>query len=96
MSKVDQYAGEAVPVREPAVHSALSDVTYEVGRLEELVAQLIARLSPVVSPTLKGATGGDSAKAPAACEISGRLNTQADNLRRIQDALGDTLQALEI
>lgn len=96
MSKIDQYANQAIPVREPAVHSALSDVAYEVGRLEELAGQLIGRLSPVVSPTLKGATGADCAKAPAACEISGRLNAQADNLRRIQAALGDTLQALEI
>jgi hypothetical protein len=96
MSKIDEYANQAVPVREPAVHSALSDVVYEVGRLEELAGQLIGRLSPVLSPTLKGATGADCAKAPASCELSGRLSIQADKLRRIQAALGEALQALEI
>lgn len=96
MNQSNQIGCGATPNREPAVFSALSDVAYEVERLEVLAGQLIGRLSPVVRTILDKATEEGCAKDPTYCELSGRLVAQANNLRRIQAALNETLQALEI
>ena len=75
----------------------MEDLDYAVKSLAEVVVKLIAKLSPIISPTVQDS----SAKAPAlakafSCSLSGDILAITNRVEDIKESLLITIEHLEI
>ncbi len=88
-----EEAATEAPERVPEIQSALSGLEGELEVLEQLIHKIEDRLQPVLSP------GGDAnarPETPTTSPIGGVLANDRRRIERMNDALSDLLNRIEV
>lgn len=89
-----QYVGDAGAIpKSLAVPAAVNEIDNELYRLEEVVAQLLGRISPLIAP--RSVTGANGKADPCLCEFATVLSGKADRIRAVSDRVSSALSDLE-